>query len=47
MSPEEEAALAAFMAPDAAQHQQRSLADLILGKIREQQVAAGVTVIPE
>jgi hypothetical protein len=47
VSPEEEAALAAFMAPGAADYQQRSLADMILGKIREQQAEAGVAVIPE
>lgn len=47
VSPAEEAALAAFMAPGAQDYAQRSLADVILGKIREQQAAAGVAVLPE
>eukprot|EP00877_Chromochloris_zofingiensis_P005227 jgi/Chrzof1/14705/Cz09g12210.t1 len=49
VSPEEEAALAAFMATgaqDSAQ-QQKSLADLVLGKIRDKQQQAGIQTLPE
>lgn len=44
---EEEAALAAFMAPGAADHRQRTLSDIILQKIREKQQEQGLTEIPE
>ena len=50
VSPQEEAALAAFMSPagaDGQQQQQRSLADMIMGKIREQQQQRGISVLPE
>jgi hypothetical protein len=50
VSPQEEAALAAFMTPagaDGQQQQQRSLADMIMGKIREQQQQRGISVLPE
>jgi hypothetical protein len=53
VGPEEEAALAAFMAPAAAAAAggaaagQRSLADLIVSKIREQQQEQGLQVLPE
>lgn len=46
VSPEDEAALAAFMAPDADSYQQRTLADLVLERIREKQKEQGVTEIP-
>jgi essential nuclear protein 1 len=42
VSPEDEAALAAFMAPGAAEYQQRTLADVIMDKIRERQEATGL-----
>ncbi|KAL4429375.1 hypothetical protein ABPG77_005149 [Micractinium sp. CCAP 211/92] len=46
VSPEDEAALAAFMAPDADTFQQKTLADLVLERIREKQKEQGVTEIP-
>lgn len=46
VSPEDEAALAAFMAPDADSYRQRTLADLVLERIREKQAEQGVSEIP-
>lgn len=46
ISPEDEAALAAFMAPNAADYQQKTLTDIILEKIREKQQQAGLSEIP-
>ncbi|KAL4458621.1 hypothetical protein ABPG75_013486 [Micractinium tetrahymenae] len=46
VSPEDEAALAAFMAPEAEHYQQRTLADLVLERIREKQKEQGVSEIP-
>ncbi len=46
VSPEDEAALAAFMAPDADTFQQKTLADLVLERLREKQKEQGVTEIP-
>jgi hypothetical protein len=42
VSPEDEAALAAFMAPGAAAFRQATLADIILDKIRQKQEAQGL-----
>lgn len=47
LGPEDEAALAAFMAPGAADYRQRSLSDLILDKIRAKQAEGGLSQIPE
>jgi essential nuclear protein 1 len=47
VSPEDEAALAAFMAPGAASYTQQSLADVVLSKLREKQKEQGLTVLPE
>ncbi len=47
VSPEDEAALAAFMAPGASTFTQLSLGDLILSKLREQQQARGLDAMPE
>jgi hypothetical protein len=41
ISPEDEAALAAFMAPNAANYKQRTLADLIMDKIKEKEAQGG------
>ena len=41
VSPEDEAAIAAFLAPGAADHRQRTLADVILDKLKEQEGAGG------
>lgn len=46
VSPEDEAALAAFMAPGADSYHQKTLADMVLEKIRERQAAAGVSELP-
>lgn len=46
VSPEDEAALAAFMAPGADSYHQKTLADMVLEKIRERQAAAGVAELP-
>jgi hypothetical protein len=46
VSPEDEAALAAFMAPDAGAYRQRTLADLVLERIREKQAEQGVIELP-
>lgn len=46
VSPEDEAALAAFMAPDADAYHQCTLADLILDKIRQKQAEQGVAELP-
>ena len=46
MSPEDEAALAAFLAPGADSYHQRTLADMVLDKIREKQGELGVAEIP-
>lgn len=47
MSPEDEAALQAFMAPDAETFKQQSLGDLILAKLREKQQEKGLDVLPQ
>jgi essential nuclear protein 1 len=44
---EDEAALARFMAPEAASHQQRTLSDIIMERIREKEEAGGMPAIPE
>ena len=46
VSAEDEAALAAFLPPDADAYQQRTLADLVLERIREKQAEQGVSEIP-
>jgi hypothetical protein len=46
VSPEDEAALAAFLAPGADSYHQRTLADMVLDKIREKQGELGVAEIP-
>ena len=47
VSPEDEAAIMAFMSHDAATSQPRNLADIILAKIREKQGDGGLPVLPE
>lgn len=47
VSPEDERALAAFMAPGASSFKQTSLGDLVLAKIREKQDEAGLERLPE
>jgi essential nuclear protein 1 len=47
LSPEDEKALAAFMAPDADAYRQTSLGDLVLAKLREEQKDRGLDVLPE
>lgn len=47
LSPEDEKALAAFMAPDADAYRQTSLGDLVLAKLREEQKERGLDVLPE
>ena len=46
MSPEDEAALAAFMSADPDAHHQRTLADTVLQRIREKQAEQGISVVP-
>lgn len=46
VSAEDEAALAAFMAPGADNYKQKTLADMVLERIREKQAEAGVSEIP-
>ena len=46
VSPEDEAALAAFLAPGAADYRQRTLSDLILEKIRQHQEERGLETVP-
>ncbi|KAK9840658.1 hypothetical protein WJX81_007722 [Elliptochloris bilobata] len=47
VSAEDEAALAAFLYPDAASQQQRTLNDIIMSKIRERQATGGLASVPE
>ena len=47
VSPEDEAALAAFMAPDAGQFRQVSLGDLLVAKLREAQANQGHKPLPQ
>ena len=46
VSPEDEAALAAFMAPGATDYRQRTLADLVVERIRQKQGGAGIAELP-
>lgn len=46
VSPEDEAALAAFLAPGADSYHQRTLADMVMDRIREKQAEEGVSEIP-
>lgn len=46
MNGQDEAALAAFMAPGARDARQKTLSDVILEKIREKQAAAGLSEVP-
>ncbi|PSC71236.1 Bystin [Micractinium conductrix] len=46
VSAEDEAALAAFMAPGADDYQQKTLADLVLERIRQKQAEQGVSELP-
>lgn len=46
VSAEDEAALAAFMAPGADNYKQKTLADLVLERIREKQAEQGVSELP-
>jgi essential nuclear protein 1 len=46
VSPEEEAAMAAFLAPGASEFKQKSLADIIMAKIREKQEQQGLAAVP-
>ncbi|GFR48122.1 hypothetical protein Agub_g9949 [Astrephomene gubernaculifera] len=46
VDPEDERALAAFMAPGAAAYQQTSLADLIVARLRERQAEQGLRRLP-
>ena len=47
VSAEDEAALAAFSAPDQERRQSRSLSDIILDKIRAKQAGEGMPPLPE
>lgn len=47
VSPEDERALAAFMAPSTSGANQQSLGDVILSKLREKQKEHGISMLPE
>ena len=47
IDPEDERALAAFMAPGHDSFKQFSLGDLIVSKLKEKQTEGGVPVLPE
>lgn len=47
VSPEDEAALAAFMAPNSSTYKQASLGDLIVSKLKERQAQEGIEVMAE
>ncbi|EFJ50348.1 bystin-like protein [Volvox carteri f. nagariensis] len=47
VDPEDERALAAFLAPEASSYRQTSLADLILARLKEQQAERGLPQLPE
>lgn len=46
VAPEDEAALAAFMAPGSGDHRQLSLGDVVLSKLREKQREQGLRELP-